>query len=386
MVKISKIAAVFPSKTTAADEKALAKCFDEMLATQKDIDALLVDIGKAKPLPAVTKVELNKRQTIAKSRAAEMKDMTKDRSKGTLHSNPSKMARVYKDLNEDVAQANWLEGGIGNALDIEFGKEVAKLATKILSALPNGVTQQHFGFAGLLKAFLEKNAKEKWVKFDDNAKAFATEIAKVAANVQREQGIKALKADAAYANLFFRNKEKAINAGIASAKATAQSVRVVLDALLEQQRKPSKGRWAVYLDLGAGGDYKLKKGGTFQGNKYHLRMSKESWTADADGGVSVATNSVDDIFEKLLSGTANWKQMHATLEVSDNADNNTHVFLIDGVLSNDKKWAAAATLLEKDAAWVKEAQTALKGALKEVADEIKAKIRKAKADDGLSVV
>lgn len=386
MSKISKISVTLPTKFTSGDEKALAKCFDAMAATQKDIETLLAQIGKSKPMPAATEVDLKKREVIAKSRAAEMKDMAKDRAKGLLHSNPSKFSRVYKDLNEDAAQANWLEGGIGKALDSEFDKEVAKLGAKIVAALPKGVTPQHFAFGTLLTTFRDKNSKERWAKFDENAKAFVVDITKRAANVQREQGIKALMADAAYANLFFKYKQKAVDDGVASSTATAATVKAELERLLETQRKPTIAKWAAYLDLGAGGDYKLKEGGKFQGLDYHLRMSKQSWTAAADGGVSVATNSVDQIFTKLLSGTEDHYQMHASLEVSKVHTENTHVYLIAGVLGNDKKWAAAAARLGKDGAWVKQAQAAMAKTLKGVEDEIKRKITKAKADDGRSVV
>lgn len=385
MAKISKIAAVFPSKTTAADEKALAKCFDEMLATQKDIDALLVDVGKLDPLPAVTEVELKKRQTIAKSRAAEMKDMVKDRGKGTLHSNPSKMARVYKDLNEDVAQANWLEGGVDKALNEEFAKEVVKLTQKIVAGLPKGVSAGHLALGVMITSFVAKNTKEKWAKYDANVDALEKAVDKEAANIQREQGIKALMSDAGYAKLRYNTKQKAVDAGVASATATAATVTAVLDVLLERQRKPSKGSWASFLELGAGGSYKLTSGGSFDGMVIHLTMSKDSWTANADGNVSVATNSVDQIFEKLLK-VDGWKQLHATLEVSSKAADYPHVFLIDGVLGNDTKWEAARVLLDRDDDWVTRGQTALAAALTKVKTAIKAKIKLAKAEEGSNVV
>lgn len=385
MAKISKIAAVFPSKTTAADEKALAKCFDEMLATQKDIDALLVDVGKLDPLPAVTEVELKKRQTIAKSRAAEMKDMVKDRGKGTLHSNPSKMARVYKDLNEDVAQANWLEGGVDKALNEEFAKEVVKLTQKIVAGLPKGVSPGHLALGVMITSFVAKNTKEKWAKYDANVDALEKAVDKEAANIQREQGIKALMSDAGYAKLRYNTKQKAVEAGVASATATAATVTAVLDVLLERQRKPSKGSWASFLELGAGGSYKLTSGGSFDGMVIHLTMSKDSWTANADGNVSVATNSVDQIFEKLLK-VDGWKQLHATLEVSSKAADYPHVFLIDGVLGNDTKWEAARVLLDRDDDWVTRGQSALAAALTKVETAIKAKIKLAKAEEGSNVV
>jgi hypothetical protein len=385
MSKISKVPVTLPTKFTAGDEKALAKCFDAMAATQKEIDKLLADIGKVKPLAATTEVDLKKREVIAKSRAAEMKDMAKDRVKGLLHTNPSKFSRVYKDLNEDVAQVNWLEGGIAKALESEFEVELSKLKAKIVDKFPNGVTQQHFDFARLLTAFRNKNSKENWTKFSENAKAFTTEIEGIAKNVQRELAINALMRDRTYANLFYKYKQKVVDAGIASRTETEASVRLQLDALLEAQRSPTKAQWASYLDLGAGGNYTLKHGGKFQGIEYHVRMSRQSWTPEADGGVSVATNSVDEIFRKLLSGTEAWKQMHATLEVSDNINDYPHVFLIAGVLSH-KEWNNAATLLKKDPAWIELAQKAMSETLKTVEKEIKAKIVKAKADDGQCVV
>lgn len=384
MAKISKIAAVMPSKTSAAEEKALARCFDEMLATQKDIDGLLDEVGKTKPLPATVEADLKKRLTIARSRAAELKDMIKDRAKGLLHSNPGKMARVYKDLNEDVAQANWLEGGIAKALDTEFDKEVAKLALRIAGALPKGVTPQHFALGAKVSAFRDKNAKEKWAKWDANVVAFEKEIDKLVANVQREQAIRALTSDPSYANLKFGTRQKAVDAAMGSATATAATLRPMLDALLERQRKPSKGSWASYLGLGAGGSYSLKSGGSYQGMAIHITMSKDSWTAGADGSVSVAANSVDQIYEKLLKVT-DWKQLHATLEVSKDAKQYPHVYLFDGVLGNDTRWPVARALLGRDAGWDAGAQAALTAALTKLAGDIKDKIKEAKKQDGANV-
>ena len=385
MSKISKIAAVLPSKSSAAEEKALAKCFDAMLDAQKDIDGLLDEVGKSKPLPATTEVDLKKRLTIAKSRAAELKDMTKDRAKGLLHSNPAKMARVYKDLNEDVTQANWLEGGIGKALDAEFDKEVAKLALRIAGGLPKGVTPQHFALAVMIGTFRDKNAKEKWAKYDANVVAFEKEVDKNVANIQREQALKALVSDAAYANLKYAVRQKAIDAALGSATATAATLRPVLDALLERQRKPSKGSWASYLGLGAGGSFSLKSGGAYQGMAIHITMSKDSWTAGADGGVSVAANSVDQIYQKLLKVT-DWMQVHATLEVSKDAKQYPHVYLFDGVLGNDTRWPAARALLSRDAGWDAGAQAALTAALTKLANDLKARITEAKKQDGANVV
>lgn len=385
MSKISKIASVLPSKSTAAEEKALAKCFDAMLDTQKDIDGLLAEVGKTKPLPATVEADLKKRLTIARSRAAELKDMTKDRAKGLLHSNPSKMARVYKDLNEDVAQANWLEGGIGKALDVEFDKEVAKLDLRIAGALPKGVTPQHFALGAKVSAFRDKNAKENWAKWDANVVAFEKEIDKLVANVQREQAIRALVSDPDYAKLKYNTRQKAIDAALGSATATAASLRPVLDAFLERQRKPSKGSWASYLGLGAGGGYSLKSGGSYEGMAIHITMSKNSWTAGADGGVSVAANSVDQICEKLLKVT-DWKQLHATLEVSKDSKQYPHVYLFDGVLGNDTRWPAARALLGRDAGWDAGAQAALTAQLTKLKADLKARITEAKKQDGACVV
>ena len=117
----------------------------------------------------------------------------------------------------------------------------------------------------------------------------------------------------------------------------------------------------------------------------HLTMSKDSWTANADGNVSVATNSVDQIFEKLLK-VDGWKQLHATLEVSSKAADYPHVFLIDGVLGNDTRWEAARVLLDRDDDWVTRGQTALAAALTKVKTAIKAKIKLAKAEEGSNVV
>lgn len=385
MTKVSKIAAVLPTKTSAADEKGLAKCFDAMLDAQKDIDALLTAVGKTNPMPATIDADLKKRLTIAKSRAAEIKDMVKDRAKGTLHSNPSKMARVYKDLNEDVAQANWLEGGVEKALTEHYDKDIAVQVVKLAKGLPAGVTPGHIAFSTMIKNFREKNVKEGWAKYAANLVALENRIAADAAEVLREISIKALAQDAAFANLRYGVRAKIIEAGVAAAAATVATITPILTAALDKQRKPAKGGWANYLDLGAGGGYSLKSGGVFQGHKIHLTMSKDSWTAEADGVVNVATNSVQQIYEKLLK-VADWKQLHATLEVPGPAKDYPHVFLFDGVLGSDTKWEAARVSLGRDAKWVADGVAALTAELVKVQNGLKAKITEAKKQDGANVV
>ena len=41
---------------------------------------------------------------------------------------------------------------------------------------------------------------------------------------------------------------------------------------------------------------------------------------------------MDQILSKLLETTTDWKQLHATLEAGDSADDYAHVFLFAGVL------------------------------------------------------
>ena len=384
MAKIAKISVVMPSKVSAADEKGLAKCFDAMLSSQKDIDDVLAEVGKTTPMPSALDDSLKKRLTLAKSRAAEIKDMAKDRAKATLHSNPGKMARVYKDLNEDVAQANWLEGGIGEALDDHFDDVIKALAVSLARGLPKGVTPGHLDLVGTIKRFKEKNSKEGWGRYAANVVTLEKDLAKDVAEVQREQGIRGLATDSDFGKLKYAVRQKVVDAGIKSATATEATVRTVLLAALEKQRKPTKGSWASYLELGAGGSYSLRSGGSFQGMAIHLTMSKDSWTADADGSVSVAGNSVQTIYEDLLK-VDGWKQLHATLEVSASSADYPHVFLFAGVLSGDRKWEAARQLVGRDAKWVTDAQAAMKSELQKVEDAIKKKITEAKAQEGANV-
>ncbi|MBI1173601.1 hypothetical protein GC209_19620 [bacterium] len=383
MPKIAKIAVVFPSKTSAADEKGLAKCFDAMLVAQKDIDGVLEEVGKTKPMPDPLEVDLKKRLKIATSRAAEMKDMAKDRKAGTLHSNPGKLSRLYDDLNSDVAQANWLEGGVGKALDDHFGDLVDKLETTLEASLPSGVTTKHFDFKGIMKAFREKNSKEHWAKYDENVKKLEKAVKKEADAVEREQALKAVGADKAFSTLKYAIRQKAVEAALKSDTETPTTLRTTLEDLLDKQRKPSKSQWASYLNLGAGGSYSLKSSGSFQGMAIHLTMSKDSWTSDADGKVTV-TDSAQTIYENLLK-VVDWKQLHATLEVSKNAADFPHVFLFAGVLGNDTRWEAARVLLNRDGKWVGDAQKAVAKELGKLETTLLSKIAEAKKQDGANV-
>lgn len=124
--------------------------------------------------------------------------------------------------------------------------------------------------------------------------------------------------------------------------------------------------------------------GTYHGDAIHLTMSVDSWTANADGSVSIAANSVDQLYDKLL-GVTDWMQLHATLEIGRDKSAFPHVFLIDGGLGNDTKWEAARVAKGLTAGWVTGAQAAKPAELDKVAAEIKKKLKAAKEQHGANV-
>src|SRR6185369_15565678 len=95
----------------------LAKVFDAIETAQDAVLGLLDEVAKTDPMPKDLEADIKKRRAISTGRAAELKDLEKAKKKGELHSNPSKLERLLKDLNEDIAAANWLEGGVEKAVD-----------------------------------------------------------------------------------------------------------------------------------------------------------------------------------------------------------------------------------------------------------------------------
>ena len=383
MSKIAKIAVVLPSKTGASEEKALAKCFDAMLVAQKDIDALLVAIGKADPLPAATEDDLKKRLTFAKGRAAELKDMAKDRAKRTLHSNPGKMARVFKDLNEDVAQANGLEGGIAGALDEEYAAKIKAQIGQVKPLLPEGVSGGAIDITAMVKTLTEAGKANRWKTFAKLWQDFLDDCAEKG----RVAGIKGLRDWADVKALKQGSRDSIIDKCVKDKK-TYDQAKATLKTALTLRITPSKSRWANSLDMGAGGSYKLNPASPFEGYTVHWTMSNDSWTAAADGSVAINSGSAQAVLEKILKSAAG-AQAHATLEIGKKAEF-PHVYMFAGT-GNPVKWTDAAAKAKAEANpknppatweadWITRAQTQLIKVMTDLKAELVKKIAAAQAN------
>ena len=383
MAKIAKIAVVMPSKTGPTEEKALAKCYDAMLVAQKDIDAVLVAVGKADPLPAATDTVLKKRLTIAKIRATEMKDMAKDREKGTLHSNPSKLARVFKDLNEDVAEANALEGGLGGDLDEEYIAKIKAQLGQVKPLLPEGVSGGSIDIAAMVKALTEAGKANRWKTFAKQWQDFLDDCAEKG----RVAGIKGLHDWADVKALKQSSRDSIIDKCVKDKK-TYDQAKATLKAALTLQITPSKSRWANYLDMGAGGSYKLNPASAFEGYTVHWTMSNDTWTGAADGLVAINAGSAQAVLEKILKSAAG-AQAHATLEIGKKAEY-PHVYMFAGA-GNPVKWADAAAKAKAEvnpknpaasweADWITRAQAHLTKVMTDLKAELVKKIAAAQAN------
>jgi hypothetical protein len=239
------------------------------------------------------------------------------------------------------------------------------------------------GLKQMLEAFRGKNSKEHWSRFAANRSVLVNECEKEAAAVAEEKAIKGLMSNPDFLPLKYARRQKIIEASLKEGKKPEVVRGLLVDALNEQDH-PSKSRWAAYLELGAGGTYRLTQSGSYQGSSIHLTMSKDSWTADADGKVSLSANSVEQILTKLLK-TPGWMQLHATLEVGESAAEYPHVYLFAGVLSNDTRWEAIRVKLSKDAKWVADGQKALQDQLDKVMVSLKKKVKEAKDAAGANV-
>ena len=389
MAKLQKISVTFPTKTGAEAEKAYAKLLDEFEAVQASIEGVLDEVTKTKPMPTKVETDLKARRQIAVGRNAELKDLNKARKSKELHTNPSKLQRIYKDLNEDIAQTNWLEGGVQLALDAHYEDgDVKELKKEIKAESPAAVKLA--AYEKLLKDFLETNKKERWAKLDAHAKQLKAD----AAELERLEGVKALRDHADFKLLKQGSRDSIVNKAIKDSASTVKGTRDELVAALDTQDKPTKSRWAGFLGLGAGGSYTMKDGGSYSGYKIHVTMSNDSWTANADGKVSIKNNSADDLLTALLQ-SAPGLQLHATLEIGE-VKQYPHIFLFAGVANQGSKWTTAmeahkAAVEESkgkkvadkiDDTWITDGQAALTAVLDTLKQGLLTKLKQAKTTGG----
>lgn len=388
MKKLSKISVNVPRKPSKADKTALERILKTLLDTQQAIRTALDQIENSEPLVLATADKLKKQRVITdRSRAAELKDLEKSGKRGELHTNPSKLERLIKDLNADIAKINDIDGSVHDDRDKHFGQELDTIADEIARALPKGVTAVSIGLPCLLKKFTTKNSKAGWKNFSKERKALVEACRDLGAEKERVNGISALANDREMLKLKYKKRHKIVEAGLKDKSKSPDSVRKALEDALEEQDKPSKARWAGFLGLGAGGSYTLKQSGAFRGNKIHLTMSKDSWTSTADGGVSIRANSVQQIYEKLLkqTGANGWKELHATLEVVLPCRKNPHVFLFAGVPPRNAAWSEVVSELGWTPRQVTEAQAAMRAELDKLETALKRKIKEAKDQHGAPV-
>lgn len=378
---LKKFDGKLPSKPDKSKEKELAELVKDMLEAQKAITDVLDDLDKAKPaLPAIT-AGVDKLRKRATGRSAELKDLEKEMKRGLLHTNPSKLERLAKDFKDAVDDTNKLDGSLADERTAHFEAAFKTFAEELVRALPKGTNTANMLLPTRLKAFKEAQAKGDWAKFNDTTRAAFIQICVKVADAQiRETAIKALASHTDFAKLKAKARDKIIEAGIKDDSSVAE-VRTKLEDAFTLQDYPSIDRWKTYLALGAGGGYRVTPSGAFEGSSIHITMSKDSWTDDADGKVSVSGNTAAACLEKLLK-VKGWKQLHATLEATADSKNYPHVFLYAGVLANDTKWEAACEELERKPQWITGGQKALTSALDTFKAELIAKIQKAQELSG----
>ncbi|MFT5613429.1 MAG: hypothetical protein ACI8Q6_000705 [Granulosicoccus sp.] len=377
-MKIAKVSANVPSKAATSSEAAFKKILDTLVAAQTSVDDLLAAVKKMDPVAPASVKDVAKQQKITNGRAAVFKDLAKSAKRGELHTNPAKLGAMIKNLNTDIAAANWIEGGVAGHLDVFFQGQIDDIKEEITRALPKGVFEASFDLNGILTRFGRVQSKQRWTKFSAGRRLLISDCREAAEEQDRQNKIKAMMNDSERRKIKMKDREKIIKTCLANANATPKSVGVLLDAAFAKQDKPSRDKWATYLQLGAGGSYRLNSCGSCFGYKMHTTMSSDSWTANANEAVSIDDNTPDKILSGLLK-TTDWKQLHATLEVGSNTKDWPHVFLFAGVLNGDKRWAAVKTALEVDDNWIRKAQAQMTGELVKIKADLESKIKKAKA-------
>ncbi len=305
------IAAVGVSVKSGGTEKDLLPVLAALLNRQVEVKKALSTLGTATPLPPVISRRLKAQLKISLAgREAELKDLGKSAKLGELHTNPSKLERLVKDLDSDITETN-----------------------AMVVALP-------------------------------------VEVEKV-----RVAAIKALRDDATVKKLKTSKTDSLIDAGIKGKKTPTQVLKDLTDAYAVQDC-PDKSRWANYLGLGTGGYYTVSKSGKFDKWDIHVTMSTDSWTGNYP---SLEANSPAEIMKKLFK-SADWKQLHATLEIGKDSKKYPHIFLYAGVQA--KNWPAAVAEAKGKPDWEGKAKAAVQKELDKVSKDLLEKITLAKRKFG----
>ena len=185
--------------------------------------------------------------------------------------------------------------------------------------------------------------------------------------------IRTLETHEDYRLLSRRKKNKIFE--IARSKSLAPTkVKAALDQAMTAQLKPSKSQWVQHL--GMTGYTVSGVSGKYDNYGIHITFDQNSWSRDTDGGISVATNTADQILEKML-GISDWTyQLHATLEVKDANGKHPHVYYG----GHDNHWESAAQHNGKQSKmpdWKKNGIAAVNKVLDKLKTNMKSKIQEA---------
>lgn len=177
-----------------------------------------------------------------------MKELRREHKRGTLHANPSKLARVLGDINADVDATNKLEEDVDAKIDKLFEAKVAKLCETIAGILLRQVNAAHISLDRDLKKFSDTRKKARWKDYEKQAERFSDRKLADAAEAKRVGDIQTLRSDRRYSTFNPRKKIGAIEDAEKN-RLTPSEAEAKLQAALGTQRRPSRSAWANHLGM-----------------------------------------------------------------------------------------------------------------------------------------
>ncbi|MCA8977729.1 MAG: hypothetical protein KDC98_23595 [Planctomycetes bacterium] len=325
-------------------------------------------------VPDAVDDDFKKLTRTCRSRAAELKDLAKDKKRGELHGNVGKLIRLRDGLNDDVTDIEAFKKSVVAAIDAENAALIDDFEAE---------QTKKFNKAGVALWFLTDQIKDRRRTLKGKSRA------KVESSLQKLEpilethretqlmnaAVRALVSASDYKTLNPRKLRETIDAAIKNGDDVAQA-KSALDAALDAQRKPTKDKWARYLDMT--GYQVAGVSDKYDGIPVHVTYDQNSWSNDAkQGRIDVSSSSADAIMEEMF-GAVSWSyQLHATLEITAEDGKHPHVYWGGRTNHWDVEGKGG-----RDGEWARKGREKLQSVLDAAKAKILAKIKQVKAADG----
>lgn len=301
----------------------------------------------------------------------DQKSAEKFTSNKEIHKETNVISKHLMNVQVSIPHFNGIMGKIDEFIDENYQDKWKIICIDLSKYYDNAGSPWLTGGITLQKRLAEVCAsfkKEKWKKYDDKISDTIKSIKQEIDESERQTEIGLLGKN--YLPLSIGKRDEIIKKAIRDA-VTVKVADQRLDAALDEQCKPNKSVWAIYLDMTG---KQFPSSGKYDNFKIHVSWFRDSWSRDAECDVSVRDRQGKgaDIADELFGGTGGvgqYQQIHATLEYTEDGVGNPHIYW-DGAESN---WNSCS---DRETKWINGAKAALRKALDAKKKEIANKIEK----------